>query len=336
MKIPDFNKLKKTFIIAEIGNNHEGNLKLAKTLIKLASKAKVDAVKFQTFVTEDFINKKEKKRFRKLKKFELSKEQFLELKSYAHSKKLKFISTPLDISSAKFLIKNSDIVKVASGDNNFFPLIENIISSKKSIIISTGLLNMNEINFLKKKIYKLIGKDLAHKKVAFLHCVTSYPVNDKFANLNSIKYLIDKLNFTVGYSDHTLGVDAAFVASSIGAKIIEKHFTIDKNYSDFRDHALSADFKELREIVQKIRKIEILKGKYQKKIQFCEKKFLNHIRRSAFAKRKIYSGQNLTLNNTKFLRSKNSKDFYHLKDIIGKKLLKTIAKDTKIQKKNLI
>ena len=332
----DFRNLKKTFIIAEIGNNHEGNFKIAKKLIQLAYKAKVDAVKFQTFNTEDFINKKDKKRFAQLKKFQLTKKQFIELKNFAHSKRLKFISTPLDINSADFLIKNSDIIKIASSDNNFFPMIDRIILSKKNVIISTGLVDINDIVFLKNRIYKLIGKELAHKRVAFLHCVTSYPVQDKFANLNSVNFLIDKLNFKIGYSDHTLGLDSAFVAVSMGAKIIEKHFTIDKNFSNFRDHSLSADFKEMREMVEKIRKIELIKGKYQKKIQICEKNFLKTVRRSAYAANQIKRGELLNLKNTKFLRSENSKNFFNIKSIIGKKLIKSVEKGRKIVKKNLI
>ena len=113
-------KSKKTFIIAEAGNNHEGNLSNAKKLVNLAAKAGVDAIKFQTFLTEKFINKKDKKRFKQLKKFQLNFNQFKQLKDLANKKKLKFISTPLDIFSAKFLIKNSDIIKIASSDNNFF------------------------------------------------------------------------------------------------------------------------------------------------------------------------------------------------------------------------
>ena len=332
----NFKKLKKTFIIAEIGNNHEGNFKLAKKLIHLAYKAKVDAVKFQTFNTEEFINKNEKKRFEKLKKFELTKKQFVELKNFAHSKKLKFISTPLDIKSADFLIQNSDIIKIASSDNNFFPMIDKIISSKKNIIISTGLINLKEIFFLRNRIYKLIGKKLAHERISFLHCVTSYPVKDKFANLNSVKYLIDKLNFVIGYSDHTLGLEAVAIATSMGAKIIEKHFTIDKNFSDHRDHFLSSDFKEMSEMVKKIRKIELLKGSYQKTIQKCEKTFLNSIRRAPYASKQINKGELLTLENTKFLRSRNSKNFFNIENIVGKKFIKSINKDKKILKKNII
>ena len=132
MKKIDFNNLKKTFIIAEIGNNHEGNYSIAKKLVKLAAKAGVDAVKFQTFKVDEFINKKEKKRFKQLKKFQLSFNQFKNLKKIANSYNLRFISTPLDYESSNFLLQNSDIMKVASCDNNFFPMIQNIVGKKKT------------------------------------------------------------------------------------------------------------------------------------------------------------------------------------------------------------
>ena len=136
MKIKNFDLKKKVFIIAEIGNNHEGNINLAKKLIFLAAKAGADAVKFQTYKTENFIRKEENKRFEQLKKFELTYKQFEILKKFAHKHKIRFISTPLDLESANFLIKNADLIKIASGDNNFFPLIKNILKSKKSIIIN--------------------------------------------------------------------------------------------------------------------------------------------------------------------------------------------------------
>ena len=200
-------------------------------MVKLAAKAGADAVKFQTFRTENFIRKIDKKRFNQLKKFELSYKQFKSLRDLAHKNKLKFISTPLDLESANFLIANADLIKISSGDNNFFPLIDKILKSKKKIIISCGMMNINQIKSLEKHIYNSIGKKSAIERVAFLHCVTSYPVEDKYANLNSIRFMNKKINLTVGYSDHTLGIQASLAAVVLGANIIEKHFTLDKNFS---------------------------------------------------------------------------------------------------------
>ena len=330
MKLKNFDLKKKVFIIAEVGNNHEGNFSIAKKLVRLAAKAGADAIKFQTFRTENFIRKKDIKRFKQLKKFELSYEQFKSLKKLAHIKKIKFISTPLDLESADFLIKNADLIKIASGDNNFFPLIEKVLKSKKSIIISTGMTNASQIKDLTNYIYKVIGKKSAEKRIALLHCVTSYPVEDRFANLRSVEYLIKNSKLTIGYSDHTLGNDACIAAVAMGAKVIEKHFTINKKFSKFRDHALSADYTDLKNIVSRIRKVEKQLGRFNKEIQKPEKKLIKIVRRAAYADRDILPGEKISIKNVKFLRPSLTSNFFYLKKIIGRKIKKTFYKDQKI------
>ena len=330
MKLKNFDLKKKVFIIAEVGNNHEGNFNVAKKLVHLAAKAGADAIKFQTFRTENFIRKKDIKRFKQLKKFELSYEQFKSLKKLAHIKKIKFISTPLDLESADFLIKNADLIKIASSDNNFFPLIEKVLKSKKSIIISTGMTNISQIKDLTNYIYKVIGKKSAEKRIALLHCVTSYPVEDKFANLRSVEYLIKNSKLTIGYSDHTLGNDACIAAVAMGAKVIEKHFTINKKFSKFRDHALSADYTDLKNIVSRIRKLEKQLGGFNKEIQKPEKKLIKIVRRAAYADRDILPGEKISIKNVKFLRPSLTSNFFYLKKIIGRKIKKTFYKDQKI------
>ena len=330
MKLKNFDLKKKVFIIAEVGNNHEGNFSIAKKLVHLAAKAGADAIKFQTFRTENFIRKKDIKRFKQLKKFELSYEQFKSLKKLAHIKKIKFISTPLDLESTDFLIKNADLIKIASSDNNFFPLIEKVLKSKKSIIISTGMTNITQIKDLTNYIYKVIGKKSAEKRIALLHCVTSYPVEDKFANLRSVEYLIKNSKLTIGYSDHTLGNDACIAAVAMGAKVIEKHFTINKKFSKFRDHALSADYTDLKNIVSRIRKVEKQLGRFNKEIQKPEKKLIKIVRRAAYADRDILPGEKISIKNVKFLRPSLTSNFFYLKKIIGRKIKKTFYKDQKI------
>lgn len=327
---------KKTFIIAEAGNNHEGNFNNAKKLVNLAAKAGVDAIKFQTFVTEKFIDKRNIKRFNQLKKFELSFNQFKKLKKIAHEKKLKFISTPLDILSAKFLIKNSDMIKIASSDNNFFPLLDIVLESNKPIIISTGMTSRREISKLINYISRKIGKKNIKEKIYLLHCITSYPAEDRYINLNSIPYLIKKIKLIVGYSDHSLGYEACLGSVALGAKIVEKHFTIDKNFSKFRDHALSADFVELKKIVQGIRKIENQLGSFSKDIAKPEKKLIKQLRRAPYSKTNILKGERITLKNTVFLRKTNSDNFLNLKDVTGRKLKKNIKKNMIINKDYLI
>jgi N,N'-diacetyllegionaminate synthase len=332
MKNKKFNFKNKVLIIAEIGNNHEGSFKLAKRLIEKAAKAGVDAVKFQTFKTEKYVNDKDQSRYERLKKFELSKEDFYKLSKFAKSKKLIFISTPFDIQSAIDLNKCVDYFKISSGDNNYFQLIEKIISFKKPIIISTGLLDNSGIVDLLKIIKK---RNFPMKKVFFLHCVSDYPVVDKEANLISIKYLSDKFKVNIGYSDHTLGIEASIMAVAYGAKIIEKHFTIDKNFSKFRDHKLSADPKEMLKLVESVRRSSIMGGVYTKKISKNEKKNLKSMRRSLYATVKINKGEKITIDKIKFVRPFNSLSSIKIDDVLNKKAKSIINKSQPIYIKSI-
>lgn len=325
-------KKNKTFIIAEIGNNHEGNFRIAKKLITLAANTGVDAVKFQTFNPEEYVNSSDKKRFERLKKFQLSEEEFIKLSKFARSKKLKFISTPFDIKSAKFLNKIVDYFKISSGDNNYFQLIKEVLSFKKRTIVSTGLLSFQEI----KKLISFIKKNkFPLSKLSLLHCVSAYPVSSEEANLRSISFLKENFKISVGYSDHTIGTEASIIASSLGAEIIEKHFTLDKNFSNFRDHKISSDPKEMRTLVSLIRKTEIMLGKFDKKISKTEKLNKKSTRRSIHARVDLKRLEKITYKKIKIVRPENGLSPLKLSEIIGKKLLKNIRKNEAIKKEFL-
>tara|TARA_B110000483_G_C18163741_1_gene530370 strand:- start:210 stop:1193 length:984 start_codon:yes stop_codon:yes gene_type:complete len=298
MKIKKFDTKKKILIVGEIGNNHEGNYKNAKKLIDMAAKAGVDAVKFQTYKTEKFISKIDQKNFKKFKKFELCYDQFKKLKVYANKKKLLFISTPLDLDSAAFLINNADAIKIASSDNNFSQLHKKILASKKPLIVSTGFLNSQEISKLIKNLVKI-----RKSNIAIMHCIASYPTEENQVNMLSIKNIKDNSAIQSGYSDHTLGVEACLCAASLGARVIEKHITLNKNFSKFRDHKISSDFKELKQLVTQIRKIESILGKKFKKVQKSEKQILKIVRRKPYASRKILKNEKFSEKNLNFLRS---------------------------------
>ncbi len=316
-----FKHLKKTFFIAEIGNNHEGSYKNAIKLIDKAKMSGADAVKFQTFDTKFFINKLEEKRFNKLKSFELSKKDFKKLSIYSKKNGLKFISTPLDLGSAKFLSKLVDVFKISSGDNNFYELIKLCASFKKPLIVSTGMLNLMEI----KDILKILNKiKFPLKNLAFLHCVSDYPVEDKEANLLSIKYLKDKLPVTIGYSDHIIGSESCLIAASLGAKIIEKHFTLNNNFSDFRDHQISLNPKDMQQMIFSVRRIEKMLGNYDKKISKNEKKNYVSMRRSIYFDKKLKKGTILKRQDLKIVRPHKIIEPNELSKVIGKKLKKDV------------
>ena len=320
----NFENLKKTFIVAEIGNNHEGSFELACKLINKAKETGVDAVKFQTFKTEDFIHPSEKKRFKILKKFELTNENFYKLSVISKKKGLKFISTPFDLKSAVFLSNLVDLFKIASGDNNYNKLIETVLKYKKPTLISTGLLNFTEL----LNLYKFIkSKKFSLSRLAFLHCVSAYPVPDNEINLLSIKFLKEKFPITVGFSDHTLGLYASVAAIVLGAKIVEKHFTIDNNFSRFRDHKISLNPHDMKKLVNSIRLIEKMLGKNEKRIQPSESKNLFSIRRSLYASRNIYKNSIININDVSILRPLYLLNPNDLKKIINNKTKTFIKKD---------
>ena len=325
-------KIKKTFIVAEIGNNHEGSFEIAKKLIIEAHKCGVDAVKFQTFDTKNYISKRDSKRFKRNKKFELSYNQFIKLSKLTKSKKMKFISTPFDIKSAEFLSKIVDIFKISSGDNNYKLLIEKVLSFKKTTLISTGLLTEKEIVDLKNFIYRHVNN---FNLIWFLHCVSSYPVSADSANLNFIKKMISKISPNIGYSDHTIGIVAPIIAVTYGAKIIEKHFTLDNNFSNFRDHKISLNPENMKKMVQYIKDAEKMISKNILKISHEEKKNLKSMRRSLYVNKPKKRYEKINLDDLLMVRPEEYFKVNDYKKVIGKKLKKNIDINHPLKRKHL-
>ena len=323
-------KKKQPFIIAEVGNNHEGNFQTALKYIDEASKAKADGIKFQTFKVQNFYNKRytDNERFKTLKRYQLSYDQFFKLSMYAKKRNIIFFSTPLDLESAIFLNKIQPLFKVASGDNNFFQLMNLIKSFNKPTIISTGIINHKEIT----KITKIFRN--YKNRLALLHCVSKYPSNDIDLNLNSIKYLCDKFqNHIIGFSDHSIGIDNCKTALTLGAQIIEKHFTLNKNRKKFRDHALSADKHEIKKLVEYANKLEKILGNYKKNSNIDELKNKKSLRRSAFLKNDLIKKQKLQEEDVIWQRPYllNQKD---IKKYYGKSAKKHLKKGSLILKKD--
>ena len=303
MIIDTFDTDKQVFIVAEVGNNHEGDFDVAKRLVHKAAECNVDAVKFQTFRTEHFVSRSNAARFKQLKSFELEFSQFEQLSRLAHALGLLFISTPLDLTSASFLKDIVDCYKVASGDNNFFPLIRQIALTGKPMIISTGLSDYGQVAQVVEFVKQQWTENDITGQLAILHCVSSYPAPPDQANLRSTQFLAEKLDCVVGYSDHTIGIEASLLAIALGARIIEKHFTLDKAYSDFRDHQLSADPPEMKELVRQIRQAELMLGERHKIVQPCEEAIVGALRRSIVAGKDMAQGHCITESDLTWLRS---------------------------------
>jgi N,N'-diacetyllegionaminate synthase len=288
-------------IVAEIGNNHEGRFDVACRLVEKAAECGVDFVKFQTFRTAYFTSRADPARFDRLSRFELSYDQFRQLEKLARSLGVGFISTPLDLESGRFLEPLVDAVKIASGDNDFYPLIAQACRSGKPVIVSTGLADLAHLRRLKAFI-ETVRPAGALDRMAFLHCVCSYPVPDEQANLSAITTIRRELGGIVGYSDHTVGPEACLAAAALGARILEKHFTLDKHFSDFRDHQLSADPAEMAAIVKSVRRVEALLGDGEKRIQPSETATQRAARRSIVAGADLPAGHRLAAEDLTWIR----------------------------------
>ncbi len=289
-------------VVAEIGNNHEGQFSLAEELVGLAGEAGACAVKFQTFITEQYICPDMKERFARLKKFQLSYSQFEKLSAQARKAGLLFMSTPFDIESARFLKGIVDVIKIASADNNFYPLIKEVALTAKPLVMSTGLADTAVVKEAMGLIHGTWRDAGIHQEMALLHCVTSYPVPPEQANLLAIRSLASVFQCTVGYSDHTVGNEASTLAVAMGARIIEKHFTIDNNYSSFRDHQLSANPAGLKDLVQAVRRAETMLGSGNIGMEECEKADAQAIRRSISASQAMPAGTQLQVGHFSWLR----------------------------------
>jgi sialic acid synthase SpsE len=277
-------------VVAEIGNNHEGNFAAAEQLIDLAARAGADAVKFQTARAELFISPADEARRARFKSYEFSDAQWRQLAAHARARQLAFLSTPLDLSSLATLTPLVDALKIASGDVTFVPLLDAAAHTRLPLVVSSGAATLAEIAGAVERI-RARWREIGHRgELAVLHCVSAYPTPAAEAQLRAILALADSLDVTIGYSDHVLGVEAAAAAVAIGARMVEKHFTVDKSSSSFRDHQLSADPAELAELVRRIRAVEPMLGTAEKRIQCAEEANRDAIRRSVAAATDLPAG----------------------------------------------
>lgn len=255
------------FVVAEIGINHGGSVELAAKMIDAAKESGANAVKFQTYITEKRV-KKNNPLFPILKKCELSRNNFAKLFNLAKKRKIIFFSTPFDEENADFLEKLGTFAfKIASFYITHLALIRHIARKHLPMIISCGAVEQEEIN----TIVKLVKHH--NTPLALLHCISSYPTKQENANLSVIQTLKRLYNIPIGFSDHTLGIDVAVLSVVAGAKIIEKHFTLNKNLVG-PDHKLSIDPKDMELMVQNIRRIEAILGSPEIRLRAAEKSIL--------------------------------------------------------------
>jgi len=317
---------KPVFIVAEAGINHNGSIKIAKKMIKKASECGVDAIKFQTIFPEELFSKTlNSNLYDFAQKLSFTKKQHSELKKYAKKNKIEFFSTPLGKKSTDLLDEiGVKIMKVASGELTNHELIKIIAKKRKPIFLSTGMATINEI----KDTIRIIKKFSC--PFALLHCNSSYPTPIEDANLSTIPYFYNLFKVPIGYSDHTLGNDACLIAVSLGACIIEKHFTLDKKMEG-PDQKLSADVNEFSDLVKRIRNFEKSMGSPRKGPTKSEMKPRKLMRKSIGTVMDIPAYTKITKQMLCFIRPGTGISPREIDRIVGKKIKKDVKKGKLLQ-----
>ena len=324
--------MKKVIIIAEAGVNHNGDIQLAKKLIDSAVDAGADYVKFQTFKADKLVSRDAKKasyqnknindgddsQYNMLKKLELSHENHLELMSYCSERKIEFFSTAFDVEGVNYLNDlGISFFKIPSGEITNYPYLKAVALCGKPVIMSTGMCSEAEI---RDAMNVLIAFGLKKEMISILHCNTEYPTPMKDVNLRAMMAIQNNFDVQVGYSDHTLGIEVPIAAVALGAKIIEKHFTLDRTLPG-PDHVASLEPNELKEMVKAIRNIELaLSGDGEKKPSESETKNIAIARKSIHLSKDLLKGHIITDADIISLRPGDGISPMEWENIIGKKL----------------
>lgn len=334
--------MSKVIIIAEAGVNHNGSIDTAKKLIDAAADAGVDYVKFQTFKADKLVTKSASRanyqdsntgdkdsQYEMLKKLEISEEMHQDLIHYCESKNIKFLSTAFDMESLTFLkTLGLKLAKIPSGEITNLPYLRSMAKLFPEIILSTGMANMDEI----KAAFKvLIENSAKQENITILHCNTEYPTPMEDVNLKAMLDIQKQLNTKIGYSDHTLGIEVPIAAVALGAKVIEKHFTLDRNLPG-PDHKASLEPGELKAMVTAIRNIEkAISGSGIKEESPSEKKNKPIARKSIVASQNIKKGEVFSEENISIKRPGTGINPMRWDEILGQKAIKDFQEDNLIE-----
>lgn len=329
----------KTFIIAEAGVNHNGSLEIAKHLVESAKSCGADAVKFQTFKAEKLVTRNAEKaeyqklasmgsnsQFEMLKRLELGEDDFRTLLDHCNQIGIEFLSSPFDEESADLLdTLGMTIFKIPSGEITNHPFLRHVARKGKPIILSTGMSTLGEV----EEALKILASS-SPLRPTLLHCVTEYPAPYREINLNAMSTLRVAFGVDVGYSDHTSGIEIPLAAVALGAKVIEKHFTLD-NTMDGPDHRASLNPHDFKKMVQGIRNVELALGDGIKKPAPCELKNADIARKSVVAADTIEVGEIISIGKLTVKRPGYGIQPKDLEKLIGLRAKKTISKDEVLQ-----
>ena len=318
-----------TYVIAEVGGNHEGDFEYAKELARLAAASGADAVKFQIYTGDTLVNPLvDPDRNKHFKRFELNREQFSELAAICGEYGVDFLASVWNPEAFEWAGPLMPLFKVGSGDLTAYDILARTARTGKPIILSTGLATLAEVLAAVDFILRVDPSYETERKLALLQCSAMYPIPDSDANLNVMETLRKATGLPVGYSDHTTGSDAILAAVAMGAEIIEKHFTDTREGKEFRDHKVSLTRAEMQEFTEKVRRIHTLKGTGEK----CpvpselEAGHVRSFRRATYPARDLQAGHVLSADDLVTLRpcvGLGADAFY---DIVGKTLKENVTR----------
>lgn len=316
------------FLIAEIGNNHEGDASHAQELIVAAAEAGADAVKFQVIDPERLVHYSQRERVEQLSRFGLTQDEWHGLAEAAHERDVLFMASAFDFGSLARIAPLCAALKIASGDLDFAPLIARAAGSGLPTFVSTGAADLDDVRTAVGAFEAGLstGSALA-ERLALLHCVAAYPSEPAECNLRAIETLASAFpGIAIGWSDHTLGIEVALMAAALGARIVEKHFTLDKSRSTFRDHALSSDPHELAQLARAMHVLDAALGDGDKRAAACEDGARVALRRQIVAARDLAAGHVLRLDDLEFVRPAGGLSPARAVDLLGGCLATDIAR----------
>lgn len=330
--------MKPILIIAEAGVNHNGSVEIARKMVDVAKACNVDIIKFQTARPESLVSRfapraqyqkrntsKEESQLEMLKSLMLEQAEYEELYWYCRRKDIHFLSTPFDLESIEFLSRlDMPFWKIPSGEITNYPYLVKIGETNKKVVMSTGMSTLQEI----ESAVRLL-KESGCPSITLLHCNTQYPTPFEDVNLSVMAELKNKFDVEVGYSDHTMGIEIPIAAAALGASVIEKHFTLDRNMEG-PDHKASLEPSELKEMVRAVRNIEKAIGDSEKQPTGSEKENMPIARKSIVAKTKIHKGEIFTEQNITTKRPGNGISPMRWKEVLGQYAVKDFEEDEMI------
>ena len=312
-------------VVAEVGVNHEGDIEAASRLLNLAAGTGVDAVKFQSYAPIRYASSSDPKRLERVTKFALDEAAHRRLAHEATELGISFFSTPLTEDMVPLLSRLCPAIKIASGDLTFEPVVRAAAATGKPVILSTGLGTVEDIEAAVGWFRGVAGDSGLHDRLALLHCVAAYPTPTEQANVLSVKFLSEYFGLTTGYSHHAIGMEPCFAAVALGAKIIEAHFTDQKEGREFRDHQLSLEPDEMTNLVRSVRAVAASLGEYGKFRMPAEVASLAAMRKGIVAAQDLEAGTVLHQQDLMFARPATEFGSGELSDVVGKKLTKKLA-----------